>query len=149
MKRNDFSQWDCALARTVDVIGDWWTPLILRDAARGVTTFDDFHLSLGISRNTLTQRLNRLVDHGVLAKTLYSERPKRYRYALTEQGVDLVPVLMAMAAWGQKWLQDVSPPFRVRHKRCGHEATAMVVCACCGEPLALSDLEPMPKGESA
>lgn len=143
MKRHDFSQWDCSLARTVDIIGDWWTPLILRDAARGVTTFDDFHLSLGISRNTLTQRLNRLVDHGMLQKTLYSERPKRYRYVMTEQGVDFVPVLMAMAAWGDKWIADAAPPFRVRHKTCGAEATARVVCACCNEPLALSDLEPL------
>ena len=143
MKKQDFSGWQCSVARTADLIGDWWTPLVLRDASRGVQTFDGFCDSLGISRNTLTQRLNRLVAEGLMRREAYNDRPKRYRYLLTEKGMDFVPVLLSMAAWGDKWLFDNAPPFRLRHKRCGAELRSVVTCACCGEEVVAADLEPV------
>lgn len=142
MQRHDFSNWQCSVARTTDLIGDWWTPLILRDASRGIDTFDGFQKNLNISRNTLTQRLVRLVDEGMLDKIQYNERPKRYNYKLTEKGADFVPVLLAMTRWGDKWLFDGRPPYKVRHKSCGHDVQGVVVCSECGEELALDNIEP-------
>lgn len=149
MKKQDFSEWQCSIARTADLIGDWWTPLVLRDASRGIDTFDGFQENLGISRNTLTQRLNRLVGEGLLERVEYCQAPRRYRYLLTEKGRDFVPVLLAMAAWGDKWYFDGQPPFRILHKSCGQEVQAQVTCASCGKPLTLDDIEPVHSNCSA
>src|SRR5436190_8958064 len=104
MKRTPFARWPCSVARAVDLLGDWWTPLVLRQAFYGVRRFDDFQESLGIGRNVLTQRLNRLVDEGLLERRLYCEHPPRSEYVLTEKGRDFWPVLAAMTTWGDKWL---------------------------------------------
>lgn len=143
MKRHDFSQWQCSIARTTDLLGDWWTPLILRDAANGLDTFDAFQSNLGISRNTLTQRLERLVSEDMLEKVKYNARPARYRYVLTTKGISFVPVLLAMKAWGDHWFFEDKPCNRVRHKTCGTEVFARIVCNGCGEDLHLHDLEPI------
>lgn len=127
------------------LIGDGWTPLILRDSATGTTTFDGFHEGLGISRNTLTQRLNALVEIGMMSKVAYQDRPKRYKYVLTEMGRDFVPVLLSMAAWGDEWLFLGEPPYRFRHKTCGQVAQGRVTCSNCKEAITLetiSVLEP-------
>ena len=101
----------CSIARTLEVIGDRWTLLILRDAFRGVRRFDELQHDLGIARNVLTDRLHKLVDHGVLEKTPYQYRPARYEYRLTPKGVDLSPALVALMRWGDKWLsEDGRPP---------------------------------------
>ena len=137
MKRTSFAGWPCSVARAVDLLGDWWTPLVLRDAMYGIRRFDDFERSLGLSRNVLSQRLARLVDEGLLDRVAYQERPVRYEYRLTDKGRDFFGVVAALMAWGDRWLSDDGPPVSLRHTTCGQLTTARVVCSECGEPLAL------------
>jgi DNA-binding HxlR family transcriptional regulator len=141
MKRTAFASWPCSIARSVDLLGDWWTPLVLREAFLGARRFDDMQRSLGIGRNVLTQRLKRLVDAGLLDRMRYQERPDRYEYVLTDKGKDFYPVLAAMAAWGDRWLSgEQGPPVVFQHKVCGHDMTAKVVCSECGEPIKVRDV---------
>lgn len=141
VKRTDFAGWPCSIARSVDLLGDWWTPLVLREAFLGVRRFDEMQRSLGIGRNVLTQRLRRLVDEGLFERVRYQERPDRYEYVLTDKGRDFYPVLAAMAAWGDRWLAgEDGPPIVLRHKLCGQEMHAEVVCSECGEPLHVRDV---------
>ena len=84
----------------MDLLGDWWTPLVLREAYYGIRRFDEFQQELGIARNTLSDRLRRLVEEGLLEKELYSTEPKRYEYLLTEKGRDFFGVVAAMSRWG-------------------------------------------------
>ena len=98
MKRTPFADWPCSVARTVDILGDWWTPLVLRESYLGVRRFDDFQHRLGIGRNILTQRLGRLVDEGLLARRPYQERPLRHEYVLTDKGRDFYPVMAAITS---------------------------------------------------
>ncbi|HZZ45316.1 MAG TPA: helix-turn-helix domain-containing protein [Pseudonocardia sp.] len=136
MKRTSFASWPCSVARTMDLLGDWWTPLVLREAFYGVRRFDEFQAGLGIARNTLAERLRRLVDEGLLEKKAYQSDPVRYDYVLTEKGTDFFSVLAAMIRWGDTWLADeTGPPVTLFHERCGHETRAEVVCGHCGEAL--------------
>jgi DNA-binding HxlR family transcriptional regulator len=124
----------------MDLLGDWWTPLVLREAFYGITRFDDFQRTLGIARNTLTDRLHRLVDEGLLEKRPYQSDPVRHDYVLTAKGQDFWGVLMAMSRWGDKWLSgETGPPIAVHHTACGHDTHAEVVCAHCREPLTRDD----------
>lgn len=141
MKRTTFANWPCSVARTVDLMGDWWTPLVLREALYGTTRFDDFERVLGLSRNVLTQRLTRLVEEGLLSRVPYQERPVRYEYLLTDKGRDFFPVMAAMMAWGDRWLApEAGPPVVLHHDACNHHTTAEVVCAHCREPLHHNDV---------
>lgn len=136
MRRTSFSGWPCSVARTVDLLGDWWTPLVLREAFYGVRRFDQFQAGLGIARNTLAERLARLVDEGLLRKEPYQRDPVRYEYLLTDKGDDFYPVLAAMAAWGDRWLDGgAGRPVTFHHTTCGHDTRARVVCSECGGPL--------------
>src|SRR3546814_3325799 len=114
MRRTRFDDWDCSVARTVDILGDWWTPMIIRSAFVGARRFEQFSESLGIPRNVLTERLNRLVDEGIMKKVEYQERPVRHEYRLTEKGVGLFPVIVSLMEWGNDWLDwdDETPPVR-------------------------------------
>jgi DNA-binding HxlR family transcriptional regulator len=142
MRRTSFAQWPCSVARTMDLLGDWWTPLVLREAFYGIRRFDEFQQGLGIARNTLADRLRRLVDEGMLEKVPYQRDPLRHDYVLTEKGHDFFGVLMAMARWGDRWLADeAGPPVTMHHTRCGHDTHAEVVCAQCREPLSAADTE--------
>jgi DNA-binding HxlR family transcriptional regulator len=123
----------CSIARTLEVIGDRWTMLILRDAFRGVRRFDAFQRDLGIARNLLTDRLTKLVEHGVLEKQLYQDHPPRYEYRLTRKGIDLSPALVALMRWGDKWLADGEPPVSLLHDRCGEPLDQAFVCWTCDE----------------
>lgn len=123
----------CSIARTLEVISDRWTILILRDAFRGVRRFDAFQRDLGIARNLLTDRLTKLVDHGVLEKRLYQDHPPRYEYRLTRKGIDLSPALVALMRWGDKWLAEGDPPVSLLHDRCGHPLDQAFVCWTCDE----------------
>jgi DNA-binding HxlR family transcriptional regulator len=143
VKRTSFAHWPCSIARTVDLIGDGWTPMVLREAFYGTTRFDDFERVLGIGRNVLSQRLGRLVEEGLLERQAYQQNPQRHDYVLTEKGRELFPVLAAMMAWGDRWLApDAGPPVLLRHAACGHDTRAEVVCAECREPLELDDVTP-------
>src|ERR1700730_14251452 len=106
MKRTSFAAWPCSIARTVELIGDWWTPLVLREAYFGVRRFGGIQESLGIGRNILTQRLRRLVAEGMLQRKKYQERPARYEYVLTEKGRDFYPVMATIVRWGDQWLDE-------------------------------------------
>jgi DNA-binding HxlR family transcriptional regulator len=149
-QRTSFDGMSCSVARTLDVIGEWWTPLILRDVILGLTKFDEIQDDLGISRKVLTQRLDALVEHGVLERVPYQERPVRHDYVPTEMGADLAPVILAMQAWGDRWLND-KPPVVVRHDTCGRRTTVVPACAECGEPVLAHEitLEPGPGLEGA
>jgi DNA-binding HxlR family transcriptional regulator len=142
VKRTRFTRWPCSIARTVDLLGDWWTPLVLREAFYGTTRFDGFERALHIGRNVLTQRLNRLVDEGVLERVPYQDRPVRYEYLLTQKGRELFPIIAAINRWGDRWLApEAGPPVVLHHTRCAHDTEGLVVCAHCREPLAVDEIE--------
>jgi DNA-binding HxlR family transcriptional regulator len=134
----------CSVAQCLEVVGEWWSMLILRDVFLGVTRFDDFQQRLGISRNILNQRLNRLVETGVLEKVPYSEHPPRYDYRLTGKGRDLWPVLTAMRQWGDRYAAPDGPPLQVTHQACGEIADAVMVCSSCAEPIGALDVRAVP-----
>ncbi|MYW63425.1 transcriptional regulator [Streptomyces sp. SID8379] len=143
MRRTSFADWPCSIARTMDLLGDWWTPLVLREAFYGITRFDVFQQELGIARTTLAERLRRLVDAGLMEKRAYETAPVRHDYVLTEKGRDFFGVLAAMNAWGNRWLSgDEGAPVVFEHDRCGHVAEAAVVCGDCGEPMTAADTRP-------
>jgi DNA-binding HxlR family transcriptional regulator len=121
----------CSIAGTLDVIGDRWSILILRDAFRGVRRFDELQADLGIARNVLADRLGKLVAHGVLTKRQYSHRPPRYEYRLTPKGVDLSPALVALMRWGDKHLAEGDPPLVLLHDECGQPLDQTFVCWHC------------------
>src|SRR6185369_2673631 len=98
MQRTSLADFHCSVARTVDVLGEWWTPLIVRDAFYGRTRFEEFQNSLGIARNVLAARLDRLVATGIMARRTYQEHPPRDEYVLTDQGRDFFPVIAALLA---------------------------------------------------
>jgi DNA-binding HxlR family transcriptional regulator len=102
MRHKSFAGMNCPTALTLDRVGEWWSILILRDAFHGLTRFDQFERSLGISTNSLTRRLNTLVESGLLARRRYADRPARHEYVLTDAGRDFQPVLVALAAWGRR-----------------------------------------------
>ncbi|MGW1764919.1 winged helix-turn-helix transcriptional regulator [Streptomyces sp. NPDC002073] len=103
-QRTGLGDADCAIAQALDVVGDWWTLLVVRDAARGLSRFEEFQRELGVSRKVLTERLKLLVDAGVLTREPYQERPVRHAYRLTARGRALLPVLVALQDWGDTWV---------------------------------------------
>jgi DNA-binding HxlR family transcriptional regulator len=136
----DYSKETCSIAATLEVVGDPWTLLILRDAFRGVRRFEQWQERLGVARNVLAARLKSLVGHGVLETRLYSERPPRSEYVLTAKGRALSPVLLTMAAWGDAHVYgEEGGPMRFRHG--DHMFTPQMVCACCGEAPQGADLQ--------
>lgn len=140
MRRTSLAHWPCSIARALDLLGDQWTPLVLREAFYGVRRFDDFQSSLGIARNTLAERLRRLVDEGLFDKRAYQDDPPRYDYVLTDKGRDFYGVLAAMARWGDRWLSgEEGAPVVLHHRTCDHDTHAEVVCATCREPLRAED----------
>ncbi|HUO72374.1 MAG TPA: helix-turn-helix domain-containing protein [Solirubrobacteraceae bacterium] len=139
-ERKRFSGMHCSVAQCLEVVGEWWSLLIVRDAFLGVTRFDDFQARLGISRNVLNQRLGRLVEQGVLVKIPYSDHPPRFDYKLTEKGRDLWPVLTAMRQWGDTYAAPAGPPLQVVHRGCGEIAEAVMTCAACGQSIGPHDV---------
>jgi DNA-binding HxlR family transcriptional regulator len=141
MQRTDFGEMACSIARTMDVIGEPWSPLILRDVFVGITRFDQLQADLGISRKVLTERLTWLVDHDVLARERYCERPLRYEYVLTAKGRDLCDLLLVMTAWGDRWTAGSDgPPVLYRHARCGEISHVELHCSACKAPMRASDI---------
>jgi DNA-binding HxlR family transcriptional regulator len=144
MERKSFAGFDCSVAQCLEVVGEWWSMLILRDAFLGVTRFDELQRRLGISRNILQERLTRLVDAGVLARVPYSSHPPRHDYRLTDKGRDLWPVLTAMRQWGDRHAAPNGPPLEMVHTACGAVAQGVFVCSSCGEPMGPRDVTPVP-----
>ncbi len=144
MQRTNFSGMACSIARTLDVIGEPWSPLILRDVWAGCARFEQIQADLGISRKVLTERLNHLVNEGVLERHPYDRRP-RHEYRLTEKGAELVDLLMVMTGWGDKWLAGAAgPPVLYRHHACGEISAAGLRCTHCGEPMHARDIDLLP-----
>jgi DNA-binding HxlR family transcriptional regulator len=131
----------CSIARALEVVGERWSLLILRDAFLGLRRFDDFQRSLGVARNVLADRLDRLVEAGVFERVRYTERPPRFEYRLTERGRDLYPVLFGLMRWGDKHAAPDGPPRTVLHRGCGGTPDDHLVCAKCGESLSVGQLE--------
>lgn len=145
MKKVSFGEMRCSLARSLEIVGDWWSPLIIRDVYLGLTRFDDIALNLGISRNLLTLRLRHLVEGGVLKRTAYRKRPVRFDYQLTQAGEELVPILLALTAWGDRWAQpQEGQPIRFLHKACGCSLAPKITCSACGEDVDACDVTALP-----
>ena len=146
----DYSRERCSIAGALEVVGDPWTLLILRDAFRGARRFEQWQEGLGVARNVLAARLKTLVGFGLLEAKQYSERPPRQEYVLTEKGRDLAPVLLTLAAWGDKHIYSPdAAPTHFQHIACGHRFTPQLACAACGEAvtvggLALLESPPVP-----
>lgn len=150
MKWEDLAAEPCSAARTLAVIGDRWTLLILRDCFLGVRRFEAFQERLGISRTIIAERLKLLVDEGVLSKVAYQERPLRHEYRLTEKGLALHPVIMAIVHWGDRFYAgEAGAPLLHRHKACGHDFHPVMTCSECGEPVGARDVETRPGPGSA
>lgn len=144
-RTTDFSAIVCSIARAADVVGPSWVPLILRDVYCGITRFEDLRADLGVARAVLSARLTQLVDDGLLEQVAYQESPPRHEYRLTPMGLDLIPVLMALMAWGDRWLDGGDgAPMALRHQACGQAMTPTVACDRCGEPLAADGVDPEP-----
>lgn len=143
MERTHFDDAPCPIARSLDILGDWWTPLILRECLYGVHRFDAMQTWLGIGRNILARRLILLVEQGVLEKRLYQARPKRYEYHLTEKGVDAAKVVLAMMAFGNRWCFD-EPSIELRHRDTGRPVDPQLVDAHTGRPLDPLDVVAVP-----
>lgn len=135
MRRTRFDDWPCPIARTADLVGDWWTPLIMRQAFQGQRRFDDIQQALGIPRAVLAQRLTRLVDEGLLEKRQYEEHPPRFEYRLTDKGRAFWGVLAAMWRYGEDWLFDDGNPVMLVDRETGDEIRPAVIDQTTGEPL--------------
>jgi len=145
MQRTSLADMNCSIARSLEVIGEWWTLLILRDAFLGVRRFDDFQRSLGIARNVLTARLNRLVETGVLTRQRYQQHPDRHEYLLSERGLELFPIVVALIQWGDRWTAgEAGPPLVLLHAPGDHPAQPILSCSECGEPITPESVLPVP-----
>ncbi|MDP1600024.1 helix-turn-helix domain-containing protein [Phenylobacterium sp.] len=145
MKWEDLAQEPCSVARSVAVIGDRWTLMILRDCFLGVRRFEAFQERLGISRTIIADRLKHLTEEGVLRRVAYQEHPVRHEYRLTDKGLDLHPVVMAIVHWGDRhYAGEAGPPLLHRHKTCGCDFHPVQTCSECGEPVDARAVETRP-----
>ncbi|HUP84633.1 MAG TPA: helix-turn-helix domain-containing protein [Acidimicrobiales bacterium] len=141
MRRSSFADMSCSIAQSLEVLGEWWTLLIIRDAFLGITRFEDFQQRLGIARNVLAARLDTLVDAGVLERRVYDEGRGRADYVLTAMGRALWPVMTALRQWGDKHIVGKGhEPVLARHETCGSKMTAHLACDQCGEKLDPRDV---------
>jgi DNA-binding HxlR family transcriptional regulator len=135
----------CSIARALEVVGERWSLLILRNALfAGSTRYSDFQRSLGIASNILKDRLDGFVDAGIMRRHRYSEQPELFEYLLTEKGRDFAPALIALTEWGDRWAAPEGPPILYRHAACGSEVGHQVVCAACGRVDDPADVEAHP-----
>jgi DNA-binding HxlR family transcriptional regulator len=136
MKKTGIGNLTCSVARAVEVVGDTWNLMIVRELFLGSRRFDDIASQIGISPHLLSVRLQSLTRLEVLQREAYQDKPVRYQYRLTESGRDLWPVIIALKAWGDKWVDwPDGPPLTLQHKNCGHQTTPTLVCPECGDPM--------------
>ena len=134
MQREWLSNDLCSVAGTLEILGERWTMLVLREAFLGTHRFDDFHRNIGCARNILSERLQKLVANGILERRKYWDRPPRFEYRLTEKGIDLWPAIIALMQWGDRYVAgERGPAIVLEHKACEHESTPHLVCSHCGE----------------
>jgi DNA-binding HxlR family transcriptional regulator len=142
MRWQEIGETRCSVARCLSVVGDRWTLLILREAFLGTHRFQDFQANLEVTRHRLSDRLRKLVDHEILERVRYQERPERFEYRLTEKGRDLYPVIVSLMRWGDRWMAgDEDPPVKLVHRSCGHAMTPELTCPECGEVVELHDVQ--------
>lgn len=134
----------CSIQATLDLVGDRWTLLILRDIFRGVHRFGELRDDLGIAKNLLADRLTKLLDHGIVHKVPYQDRPVRHEYRLTPKGVDLSPALVALMGWGDRWAADGQPPTLLVHDTCGTPLEQILHCECCDENVRPNQIRSRP-----
>ena len=134
----------CSIARALEVVGERWTLLILRDTAFGARRFDELQSRLGLARNVLTARLERLCEEGLLERRQYQEHPPRYEYGATEKARDLWPVLGGLMRWGDKYYAPNGPPRLVLHRGCGGSIVHRTFCSKCDQELTMADIEAKP-----
>jgi DNA-binding HxlR family transcriptional regulator len=140
MLASDYPDQQCSIARSLELIGERWTLLVIRDVFSGRRRFDQIQDSLGVARNVLTSRLSRLVDEGILYRRRYQERPERFEYRLTEKGLDLWPVLVTLLAWGDRHLPDEGgPPVVLVHRDCGGRINDRRICETCGAEVGVRE----------
>ncbi|MFG2049691.1 winged helix-turn-helix transcriptional regulator [Micromonospora sp. NPDC048935] len=145
MQRTRFGAMACSIARTLDVIGEPWSPLILRDVYAGTHRFEQLQRSLGMSRKVLAERLNWLVEQGVLTRREYSARPVRHEYLLTDKGTELCDLLLVMVRWGDRWTAgEAGPPVLYRHHACGKISHVELRCSECEQPMRATDIDLLP-----
>ncbi|MEA1079066.1 helix-turn-helix domain-containing protein [Marinobacter qingdaonensis] len=141
MRWEELDQEPCSVARTLSVIGDRWTLIVLRDCFLGVRRFEHFEKRLGITRHVLTDRLKKLVQNEVLVKVPYQDKPLREEYRLTEKGLALHPVIMSLVHWGNTYMADErGAPLVHIHKDCGHQMAPVTTCSHCGESVSARDV---------
>ena len=128
----------CPIARTLEIVGEWWTLLIVRDALKGARRFDEFKTT-GIADNILASRLRKLTELGLLERRLYQERPSRYEYHLTEKGRALAPIVLALRAWGRQWTEGVDSS-AIAHTACDHNLTVAAFCEHCQRAVAPAEV---------
>jgi len=137
----DYSNERCSVAATLELVGDPWTMLIVREAFLGVTRFEQWQSKLGVARNVLAARLKTLTEHGLFTREVYSTRPVRQEYLLTAKGRDLLPILTAMLTFGDKHIYgEGREPHAYTHLDCGQRFQAKSVCGCCGKTFRMRDL---------
>jgi DNA-binding HxlR family transcriptional regulator len=143
--RHDYPGQVCSIAKALEVVGERWSLLIVRDVMNRRRRFDELQKGLGIARNTLASRLERLVDEDILERRAYQQNPERHEYFLTEKGLDLWPALVALQAWGDRHSPTLNgPPALIVHKECGGRVSDRGVCEACGEVLVARDAEALP-----
>jgi DNA-binding HxlR family transcriptional regulator len=140
----NYSGQNCSIARTLEVLGDRWTLLIVRDSLFAARRFDDYLQRLGLARNVLSERLGRLVEDGILERVAYQETPRRYEYRITAKGRDLLPVLVAMINWGDRYYAPTGPPRLVVHEGCGGGVEQSLRCEACAEQVLAEDVSTRP-----
>jgi DNA-binding HxlR family transcriptional regulator len=142
MEKSALGDFACSIARTLDIVGEWWTLLVLRDLFAGMSRFDQIQQDLGVASNVLAARLKRLLEAGLLEREVGPGDARVRIYRLTEQGRDLYPILLSLMAWGDKWLAEPGrQPVLVVHRTCGEVTAAVPSCSVCGKPLALEELD--------
>jgi DNA-binding HxlR family transcriptional regulator len=145
MLGSDYNGQNCSIARTLELVGERWTMLVLRDVFLGRRRFEQIQQGLGVARNVLTARLERLVGEGILERVPYQERPLRHEYRLTEKGLDLWPIIMELMRWGDRYAAPPQgPPILIRHRECGGLMGEHRMCMRCGKPLGTRDVRAEP-----
>jgi DNA-binding HxlR family transcriptional regulator len=142
MLRRDYEGQVCSIARALEIVGDRWTLLVVRDVALGRNRFDQLLDGLGVASNVLTDRLNRLVGEGILERVRYSERPERFEYRLTKKGAELRLVLLSLMQWGDRHLSEKPP--RIARRRSDRSPVSVRLVAGDGSIVPPGDLEVVP-----
>jgi DNA-binding HxlR family transcriptional regulator len=144
MPLRPFTDQNCSIARSLEVIGERWTLLVMREVLLGRRRFADIRRNTGIAANILSDRLQTLVEQGLLTRRLYSESPESYEYVPTPKGVDVTPVLVALMQWGDAHAAPEGPPRVYLHTACGHDADPRLHCSHCGEEILPRSLKVRP-----